>query len=62
MNFNTYNTQNNIYINDILLSYKNKDNQPFIAASIFSFFFMNLLCLFWEHVKSGIFLYFDIIF
>ena len=22
MNFNTYNTQNNIYINDILLSYK----------------------------------------
>ena len=39
MNFNTYNTQNNIYINDILLSYKNKDNQPFIAASIFSFFF-----------------------
>jgi hypothetical protein len=25
-------------------------------------FFINLLCLFWEHVKSGIFLYFDIIF
>ena len=53
MNFNTYNTQNNIYINEIFFSYKqfkvqetndthvyvSKDNQPFLAASTLSHLF-----------------------